>query len=77
VLIDDEERAVLADFGFARIAQISNWSDPGGTPAYMAPELFKADRSRSQQLENAIDVFALGTLIHEVLSCCVLGFRSA
>lgn len=72
MLIDSEGRAVLADFGFARVAQLSNGSDPGGTPAYMAPELFRANRSKSQLVETEIDVFSLGTLIHEVLTHCVL-----
>lgn len=73
MLVDNERRAVLADFGFARIAQTASWSDPiGGTPAYMAPELFKANRPKTQLVEGTIDVFSLGTLIHEVLTHCVL-----
>lgn len=72
MLIDDERRALLADFGFARIADASNSSDPGGTLAYMAPELSEDDRPKTRPFQEAIDIFALGTLMHEVVSRCVL-----
>jgi len=76
VLVDSENRALLADFGFARVCnppgfvETSNSSDAGGTTRYMAPELFAPandNQSTVPTYETPIDVFAFGTLIYEVL----------
>ena len=77
MLIDSENRARLADFGFARVCiphglvGASNSSDAGGTLGYMAPELFhyltSDDISAVPLPKQPVDVFALGTLIYEVM----------
>lgn len=78
VLVDDENRARLTDFGLAGIsihsgllgASIS--SDVGGTAAYMAPELVahqvSEDRSNVRLPKEPVDVYALGMLMYEVRS---------
>jgi len=76
VLIDDKRRALLADFGFARVCNppgfvgASKSSDSGGTRPYMAPELFMPANDNQSTIsapKMRVDVFAFGTLIYEVL----------
>lgn len=77
MLVDNENRARLADFGFAGVcvpfgvAGASNSSDVGGTAVYMAPELLihqiSKDRSSIPPLKKPVDVYALGMLIYEVI----------
>jgi tetratricopeptide (TPR) repeat protein len=57
---DGTLRAVITDFGLARAL----WSpgSPGGTPGYMAPELYAGAPSTI-----ASDVYALGALLHELV----------
>lgn len=79
VLIDHERRACLADFGFAGLCVpsgatgVSNSSDVGGTAAYMAPELLfhqvNKDRSSIPPPKKPVDIYALGMLMYEVISC--------
>lgn len=74
ILIDQSEREeitekeiFLADFG------ISHWAlqrKGGGTPAYMAPELFK-DGTVTEQT----DIYALGVTLYEMLSGGILPYR--
>ena len=65
VLVTDEGRLVILDFGLAKQAGSKTISGEGlsGTPAYMAPE---------QALEKpclpAADWYAVGTMIYEVLT---------
>lgn len=68
---DTSRRVVLTDFGCARPVQIGKQSrmwvtKPGqtlGTPAYMAPEQF-----RGEELTAAADIYALGVVLHEMIS---------
>lgn len=71
MLIDSQQRACLADFGLSRIVGVTHSSGPGGTLPYMAPELFKNDLLETPLQKELIDIFSLGTLIHEVLSWIV------
>jgi serine/threonine protein kinase/Flp pilus assembly protein TadD len=53
-------RAVIMDFGLAG-ELTPGLADIGGTPAYMAPELFRGART-----SQASDIYALGVILHEI-----------
>jgi len=53
-------RAVIMDFGLAG-ELTPGVADIGGTPAYMAPELFRGMRT-----SRASDIYALGVILHEI-----------
>ena len=64
ILITNENRVKLTDFGMARLASHSgNDSSLKGTPAYWCPEqiLGRAQDARS-------DIFSLGVVLHEMLT---------
>jgi len=61
---DGSPRAVITDFGLARAALASGFR--GGSPGYMAPELYAG-----QPTTVASDIYALGVILHELAS----GFR--
>jgi serine/threonine protein kinase len=64
---DRELRAVITDFGLARRPEASLRSaqsaEPGGTPDYMAPELWKGEKA-----SLASDVYALGVILYEMVA---------
>lgn len=68
VLIDEQGRCRLIDFGLARTATFSagNSEDvlTGGTPGFIAPEAFRFP----QQLDRRTDVYAIGALLHYMIS---------
>jgi serine/threonine protein kinase len=67
LVVDDNERVMVADFGIARViteALDPNLTVPGmalGTPEYVAPELIDG-----KEPTPSIDIFALGVLLHEM-----------
>lgn len=65
VMLRASGRAVLTDFGIARLAlnQARETGAPSGTPAYMAPE-----QVRGGDITPATDVFALGTMLYELFA---------
>ena len=64
---DREIRAVITDFGLARIAEGASRSGPSselaGTPSYMAPELWKGEKATP-----ASDLYALGVIYYELVA---------
>ncbi len=64
---DGSTRSVITDFGMSRAteaAQSTLQSGPrGGTPDYMAPELLMGEKA-----SVASDVYALGVMLHELVS---------
>src|SRR5947207_6937848 len=63
---DGAVRSVITDFGLARAPESSQsgaQSEVGGTPDYMAPELWKGGKATV-----ASDIFALGVILHELVS---------
>jgi tetratricopeptide (TPR) repeat protein len=66
VLVSDEGRVQLIDFGVARridADEATHTHAPGFTPAYAAPELH-----RGEHATPATDVYALGVLLGELLT---------
>lgn len=66
VLMDEPGNAYLADFGLAHIAQQSPVFKEGdfvGTPDYLAP-----DWSRTSEITPAVDIYALGATLYEMLT---------
>ncbi|HEY0841067.1 MAG TPA: serine/threonine-protein kinase, partial [Vulgatibacter sp.] len=67
VLLSREGEVKLADFGIAKAVNRSHVTQPGrvrGKCAYMAPE-----QIRGQELDGRADVFALGVVLWECLTC--------
>jgi WD40 repeat protein len=68
VLIDRDGTPYVTDFGLAkRVESDSGLTQSGavlGTPSSMAPEQARAER----QLTTAVDVYALGAILYEVLT---------
>jgi serine/threonine-protein kinase len=59
---DGAVRAVITDFGLARQAHSSAQSGQrGGTPDYMAPELWKGEEA-----STVSDIYALGVILYEL-----------
>ncbi|WIA30079.1 hypothetical protein OEZ86_000174 [Tetradesmus obliquus] len=67
VLLEASGRAKIADFGISRFKDPSrSWlsvTHQGGTPNYMAPELFNGSR-----VDEAADVYSLGCILYECLA---------
>jgi tetratricopeptide (TPR) repeat protein/predicted Ser/Thr protein kinase len=66
ILIDGEGRAVLTDFGLAKLGDRDDFTISGavmGTPEYMAPE-----QIMGRDVGPATDVWALGVLLHEMVT---------
>ena len=63
----DGERALLSDFGLAKITAASvKLTGTGvgvGTPAYMSPE-----QGQGQAVDHRTDIYALGTILYEMLT---------
>jgi serine/threonine protein kinase len=70
VLVDEDGRAHLADFGIARIADLTGLTRTGqviGSASYLAPEQLRGD-----EVGPPADVFALGLVLLE----CITGRRA-
>ncbi|HWW92393.1 MAG TPA: bifunctional serine/threonine-protein kinase/formylglycine-generating enzyme family protein [Vicinamibacteria bacterium] len=67
ILLDEEDRAYLADFGVARITEGSTFLTQtgvlAGTPQYMAPE-----QAQSGAATNRCDIYALSVVAYEMLT---------
>lgn len=60
------EKALLADFGFAKDLALTAITDQNvllGTPSYMAPEQFRGERSDPRS-----DLYAVGAVLYHMLS---------
>ena len=62
VLVEAGGRVVLLDFGMVTDTERSAESEPGGTPAYMAPE------HMAGQACEASDWYSVGAMLHECLT---------
>lgn len=67
VLLDTNRRAVLSDFGIAKVlassAAVSRSGAGVGTPEYMSPE-----QCRGGQVDARTDIYALGVMLYEMLT---------
>jgi len=70
VLIDEQGRVKVADFGLAKIIgpslapQLTAPSDALGTPEYIAPEAL----SREHDVDHRADIYSLGVMLYEMLT---------
>ncbi|RPA87831.1 kinase-like protein [Ascobolus immersus RN42] len=63
-LLDHEGYLLLTDFGLSKIATDDNrCTSLTGTPEYMAPEVI-----REEEYDHAVDWWALGTLMYDLLT---------
>jgi tetratricopeptide (TPR) repeat protein len=62
VFLCDDGSVKILDFGLSRFFGSSSGKE-GGTPAYMAPEQWRREKE-----DERTDVFALGVMLHEMLS---------
>lgn len=67
VLMDPSRRAVLSDFGIAKVlatsAAVTRSGAGVGTPEYMSPE-----QCRGVQVDARADIYALGVMLYEMLT---------
>ena len=72
LLFDEEDRPFISDFGLAKLIDGSGAGAPVtrpllvmGTPGYLAPEVLQGGASHAT---TAADIFALGAILHELLT---------
>ncbi|MFT4520352.1 MAG: serine/threonine protein kinase [Halioglobus sp.] len=64
ILINEQGRAVLTDFGIARVSDSHiRWRLTAGSPSAVSPEQYLG-----QSVDNRTDLFALGVLIYRMMS---------
>ncbi len=63
VLLADDGRVLLSDFGIARLADAPDAGAFAGTPGYMAPELLA-----NEPVDARADIWALGILLYEIIA---------
>lgn len=72
ILVDDEGRVKLLDFGVAKLLDADGGSPSGATtragPRFITPEYAAPEQIRSQPVSTATDVHALGALLYELLT---------
>eukprot|EP00126_Sphaerothecum_destruens_P006322 Sdes_comp19307_c0_seq1m10423 len=67
VMIDENDNAILIDFGMAGYESDFIYSSAGTVP-YMPPELYSAEQTQSRKHDAAADVWATGVLFYTMLA---------
>ena len=67
VMVADGFRLALADFGLAQLLTQDDATVMGGTPVYMAPELFLTEQLSLPSMRSA-DIYALGVLAYSLFT---------
>ncbi len=69
ILVGPALRIAIGDLGIARIFEGEQplAMEPGGTPRYMAPEMWQGDHLTASQAQRA-DVYSLGMMAYELLA---------
>ena len=65
IMLDQNGRVYVMDFGIARSAHLPGMTQTGaliGTPEYMSPE-----QARGEELDERSDIFSLGVIFYELL----------
>ncbi len=66
VMFDEHDRAILTDFGIARLKEGVNLTQDGatvGTPTYMSPE-----QAAGLPVDSRTDLYSLGIIVYEMLT---------
>lgn len=66
ILYDSHNRALLTDFGIARLAETGNLTAEGmtvGTPAYMPPE-----QAQGLEIDHRADIYSFGVIVYELIT---------
>ena len=66
IMLDNQGRATVMDFGIARSMQLTGMTQTGallGTPDYMSPE-----QAKGQEVDARSDLFTLGIILYELLT---------
>ena len=66
ILIDSSGRAVVTDFGIAKVADSTGLTSTGvsiGTPEYMSPELV-----RGNPIDGRTDIYGLGVVLYQMVT---------
>ncbi|MFN8451151.1 MAG: serine/threonine-protein kinase [Anaerolineae bacterium] len=66
IILDEHSRAILTDFGIARMVQSTRLTADGvstGTPIYMSPE-----QASGQPGDSRSDLYSLGIIVYEMLT---------
>jgi serine/threonine protein kinase/tetratricopeptide (TPR) repeat protein len=66
ILISQDEKSKLVDFGLARLVEDTTLTDPGaviGTTLYMSPEQIRGER-----VDHQTDIWSLGVVLYEMVT---------